>query len=297
MRLSYRIVNVFTLNSAPATSVLPSSMAVAGNSVKFTGNPLCVFEDARGLDDAQMQALALQFNLSETTFLFPSDKAHARVRIFAPGYEMPFAGHPTLGTAFVVDSLQQRGGKVQLELNVGVIPVAAQGNQWELQANAATSRSSQASRAELATALGLHASDLGAQPLWVNTGSEQLIVPLTSADAVRRVSVSYDALLQVTADGPRPQAYVFADTGGDTLLSRFFFTKVGSVVEDPATGSATANLGGWFLANSPSLPLVKIISQGELAGRPSTLRLRIDNTRSIFVAGEVVELGAGSINL
>jgi trans-2,3-dihydro-3-hydroxyanthranilate isomerase len=186
---------------------------------------------------------------------------------------------------------------VQLELNVGVIRVEAQGNQWELQANAATSRAPRASQAEVAKALGLQASDVGAQPLWVNTGSEQLIVPLTSADAVRRVGVSYDALLHVTADGPRPQAYVFADTGNDTLLSRFFFTKTGSVIEDPATGSATANLGGWYLANAPSLPLVKIISQGELAGRPSTLRLRIDSARSIFVAGEVVELGLGSINL
>jgi trans-2,3-dihydro-3-hydroxyanthranilate isomerase len=280
MRLSYRIVNVFTQNRG-----------------KLTGNPLCVFEDARGLDDVQMQALALQFNLSETTFIFPSNKAHARVRIFAPSYEMQFAGHPTLGTASVVDSLQQCGGKVQLELNVGVIPVEAQGNQWELQAKAATSRAPRASQAELAKALGLQASDVGAQPLWVNTGSEQLIVPLTSADAVRRVSVSYDALLQVTADGPRPQAYVFADTGNDTLLSRFFFTKTGSVIEDPATGSATANLGGWHLANSPSLPIIKIISQGELAGRPSTLRLRIDSARSIFVAGEVVELGGGYIEL
>jgi trans-2,3-dihydro-3-hydroxyanthranilate isomerase len=280
MRLSYRIVNVFTQNSG-----------------KFTGNPLCVFEDARGLDDARMQALALQFNLSETTFIFPSDKAHARVRIFAPSYEMQFAGHPTLGTAFVVDSLQQRGGKVQLELNVCVIRVEAQGNQWELQANAATSRAPRASQAELAKALGLQASDVGAQPLWVSTGSEQLIVPLTSADAVRRVGVSYDALLHVTADGPRPQAYVFADTGNDTLLSRFFFTKTGSVIEDPATGSATANLGGWYLANSLPLPLVKIISQGELAGRSSTLRLRIDTESNIFVAGEVVELGGGYIEM
>ena len=111
MRLSYRIVNVFTQSIAPAIPVLPSSMAVTRNSGKLSGNPLCVFEDARGLDDVQMQALALQFNLSETTFLFPSDSAHARVRIFSPSYEMPFAGHPTLGTAFVVDSLQQRGRK------------------------------------------------------------------------------------------------------------------------------------------------------------------------------------------
>ena len=69
---------------------------------RLTGNPLCVFEDGTGLDAATMQALARQFNLSETTFILPSDKANARVRIFTPSYEMPFAGHPTLGTAHVV---------------------------------------------------------------------------------------------------------------------------------------------------------------------------------------------------
>jgi trans-2,3-dihydro-3-hydroxyanthranilate isomerase len=280
MKLNYRIVNVFTQNGG-----------------KLTGNPLCVFEDARGLSDEHMQALALQFNLSETTFIFPSEKADARVRIFAPSYEMQFAGHPTLGTAYVVQSLRGLGSEIKLELNVGVIPVTAKQNEYELQAHPATSRTPRASRADLAKALGLEASDVGAQPLWVNTGSEQLIVPLTSADAVRRVSVSYDALLQVTADGPRPQAYVFADTGSDTLLSRFFFTKTGSVLEDPATGSATANLGGWYLANNLSQPAIKIISQGAQAGRPSTLQLRLDSNGIIFVAGEVVELGAGQINL
>jgi PhzF family phenazine biosynthesis protein len=83
----YRLVNVFA--AAP-----------------LEGNPLCVFEDARGLDETTMQALALQFNLSETTFILPSDNATARVRIFTPTFEMPFAGHPTLGTAHVVRSLQ-----------------------------------------------------------------------------------------------------------------------------------------------------------------------------------------------
>ena len=280
MKLNYRLVNVFSNDGG-----------------KFTGNPLCVFEDARGLDDVQMQALALQFNLSETTFIFPSDKADARVRIFAPSYEMQFAGHPTLGTAYVVQALRRLGREIKLELNVGVIPVTAKSAEYELQANAATSRAPRASQAELATALGLQAKDIGARPLWVNAGSEQLIVPLANVDAVLRVSISYDALLHVTADGPRPQAYVFADTGSDTLLSRFFFTKTGSIIEDPATGSATANLGGWFLANNTSLPLTKTISQGEQAGRPSTLRLRIDAASTIFVAGEVVELGSGTVNL
>src|SRR5436305_8876205 len=103
---AYRIVDVFA--EAP-----------------LEGNPLCVFEDGRGLNDATMQALALQFNLSETTFILPSASAHARVRIFTPTFEMPFAGHPTLGTAHVVRELGGLGDSVTLEMQVGIVPVAA----------------------------------------------------------------------------------------------------------------------------------------------------------------------------
>ena len=121
-RYDYRLVNVF---------------AFAGQAL--TGNPLCVFEDGSGLDDATMQALALQFNLSETTFVFPSDQATARVRIFTPAAELPFAGHPTLGTAQVVRALRSRkdtaGDAVTLEMKAGIIPVEAHGNFWTLQAN------------------------------------------------------------------------------------------------------------------------------------------------------------------
>ena len=278
MRFDYRIVNVFT--------------QAAG---RLTGNPLCVFEDARGLDEAQMQALALQFNLSETTFILPSVTADARVRIFTPGYEMPFAGHPTLGSAHVLRSCQGTGDAVRLELKAGIIPVHAAGDHWELQANPAKTRSPRATTADLAAALGLDVGDLGGPALWVDTGSEQLIVPLASPAAVMRARMSYESLLRVTTDGARPQAYVFAATGPETLLSRFFFDKAGSVLEDPATGSATANLGGWYLAQRASLPLHRSISQGEQAGRPSTLQLRIDRECRVFVAGEVVELGRGYV--
>jgi trans-2,3-dihydro-3-hydroxyanthranilate isomerase len=116
--LAFRIVNVFT-----RTAVL-------------SGNPLCVFEDGRALDGVAMQALARQFNLSETTFILPSDKATARVRIFTPSYEMPFAGHPTLGTAHVVRSLLSAGDALTLDMKAGIIPVNARGDRWTLTANA-----------------------------------------------------------------------------------------------------------------------------------------------------------------
>ena len=280
MRLDYRILNVF-----------------ARPGERLSGNPLCVFEDGSGLDSAQMQALALQFNLSETTFILPSRTADARVRIFTPAYEMPFAGHPTLGTAHVVRSLRRCADRVRLELAAGVIPVAAERDFWELRANTATTRAPRASTAELAAALGLEERDLAGPARWVDAGSEQLIVPLASEDAVRRVQLSIDALRSVTGDGPRAQAYVFAPRADGSLLARFFFSKGESLLEDPATGSATANLGGWMLANGVTLPLALTIAQGEMAGRPSALRLRIDAGRQVFVAGEVIELGRGVVEL
>jgi len=276
---AYRIVNVFT----------------QGRAV-LSGNPLCVFERASALDEARMQALALQFNLSETTFILPSDKASARVRIFTPAYEMPFAGHPTLGTAHVCRALGLGGDRLTLEMTAGVIPVRASGDRWSLEANAPTWRELEEPRLTLAAMLGLEEHDIGERPLWVNTGTEQLIVPLTSAAAVRRVRVRPELLAQFRSAGGRSMAYVFAPVGA-SLLARFFFPKASAVLEDPATGSATANLGGWCLAMQRVLPCEFEISQGEYAGRPSSLRLRVDAERRIFVSGDVIELGRGTIRL
>jgi trans-2,3-dihydro-3-hydroxyanthranilate isomerase len=263
----------------------------------LAGNPLCVFEDARGLDDATMQALALQFNLSETTFILPSAGAAARVRIFTPTFEMPFAGHPTLGAAHVVRDLLATGDALTLEMRAGVIPVTAQGDVWTLQANAPAHRAPTASRAELASMLGLGAADLDTTPpLWVDTGSDQLIVPLASFAAVRRTAPRADAMLAHGSNGQRAMAYVFAREG-DQVLSRFFFPKHGSVIEDPGTGSACANLGGWLLATHARLPQKLTIDQGEAVGRPCRLGLEVTSDRRILVSGRVIEIARGTVTL
>src|SRR5450631_4757085 len=139
----YRIVNVFTQGNNP-----------------FSGNPLCVFENGALLDAARMQALALQFNLSETTFILPSETADARVRIFTPRYEMPFAGHPTLGTAHVCRALGLGGESLRLEMQAGLIAVRAQGDRWTLTAPTPTWREVEEPRGVLARALGLDETDI-----------------------------------------------------------------------------------------------------------------------------------------
>lgn len=279
--LRYHIVNVF------AESAL-------------AGNPLCVFEDGSGLDTAQMQALALQFNLSETTFILPAtDKAAtARVRIFTPGFEMPFAGHPTLGTAHVVRELQNTGDAVRLDMQAGVIPVTAQGDEWTLRANAPKSHAPDVTREQFAQMLGIAASDVLDSALWVDTGSEQLIMPLASADAVERCQPNAELLLRHTVGKKRKGlAYVWARIDDKTIRARFFFTKHASVIEDPGTGSACANLGGWFVAQRAPLPLAVQVLQGDQVGRPCRLGLTVDKDGQIFVSGRVIALGRGEISL
>ena len=280
---AYRIVNVF------------ADPAVPGG--RLTGNPLCVFEDARGLDVAAMQALALQFNLSETVFVLPSERAAARIRIFTPAFEMPFAGHPVLGAAHVVRALRNCGDGLTLETAAGVIPVSVRGGDWTLRANAPQTRAVEAAAGDLAAMLGIAPGDIAGTPLWVNTGNEQLLVPLASPDAVRRCSPDPPRMLGYRNRDGAVKVYVWATLRDNEVLARFFFPKHGAVIEDFGTGSAAANLGGWLLAQQAALPLRRVIRQGEPIARPSRLLLDVDAARNILVTGHVLGLGRGAIAL
>jgi len=276
----FRIVNVFTQDQGA-----------------LTGNPLCVFENAEAFSSETMQGLARQFNLSETTFILPSARAAARVRIFTPTYEMPFAGHPTLGTAHVCRALKRGGDSLELEMQAGVIAVRAAGDRWTLTAPNPSWREVDTPRSSLAAALRLRPGDIGERPMWVKAGKEQLVVPLTSSDAVRRASPDAQLMNGIRSEDGHSMAYVFALDGDHKALARFFFPQGTSIVEDPATGSATANFGAWCLAMQRPLPVDLQISQGELAGRPSHLYLQVSAHGRILVGGDVLEIGRGTISL
>jgi PhzF family phenazine biosynthesis protein len=284
MELAYRILNVFTVDGA-----------------RLSGNPLCVFEDGRGLDDAVMLALARQLNLSETTFILPprAPGATARVRIFTPGFEMPFAGHPTLGTAQVVRALGAGGDRVVLEMEAGLVEVTATGDRWTLRtARPPTTRAPEESPERLAAMLGLAPGGLG-RPLWVDTGVEQLVLPLATPAQVRAVRPD-PALLDRHGRPPgggEVMVLAWSPDGPGRALARFFSVENGVLTEDPATGSACANLGGWHLASGAPRQLSLTVSQGEAVGRPSRLHLAVDAAGAIFVSGEVIELGRGSLRL
>ncbi|VFR29883.1 Phenazine biosynthesis protein PhzF [plant metagenome] len=277
----------------------------------FGGNPLCVFEDARGLTDENMQALAVQFNLSETAFILPpTGDATARVRIFTPMTELPFAGHPALGTAHVLRDLLACGDTIKLEMRAGLVALEARQDDWVFtapmpQGGPRTARPL-AGKADIAAMLGLSVDDLLDEPLWVNTGSEQLLVPVKTPDIVRRVQPdpSQMARWPVSAAGRR-NAYVFApvESAGPTrfgqrALARYFMAKPGSGVdEDPGTGSACANLGGWLIATGRELPTHVKVEQGASIGRPCLLQLEVKRDQTIRVGGRVMTLGRGTISL
>lgn len=279
---TFRLLNVFAIDDDP-----------------FSGNPLAVVEDASSLDDATMQAIARQFNLSESTFVTRcpgTGPAHADVRIFTPGFEMPFAGHPTLGTAYVIG---ERLGleDVVLRVPAGDIPVRHAHDEpgmWVLTANRATITAGSVDRADLATVVGLTAGDLVDEGWWVDSGVDQFLVEVTSADAVRTAAAD-----PVAADrfamSPRGEsmAMVWAWTGPDTIEARFFFGQDGAMMEDPATGSAAANLGS--LLSSRGFRGAVTVSQGAAVARPSRLHIEVTEDGRVRVGGLVRDVGRGTL--
>jgi len=176
------------------------------------------------------------------------------------------------------------------------VPVTSQGDTWTLRAaKEPVTRPVAATRAELAQMVGLPDDAVCDEPLWVNTGSEQLVIPIRSGELVR---AARPVLERITRHGytdarQEAMAYLWAPDG----TVRFFFTQHGAVIEDPATGSACANLGGWFVARGHALPIAMTLRQGDAVARPSQLGLRVDADRGIHVTGSVVELGSGTLEL
>ncbi len=284
---SYRLLNVFA-DSA------------------FSGNPLCVFEDGSGLDDETMLNLARQFNLSETVFLFPtSDPADAVLRIFTPTGELPFAGHPSIGAAHV---LQQRltRNTLTLKTKAGIVPLALDAALWTLtaprEAADALVRPCTMSVAELCGMLNLDTQDAAADPLWIDTGSEQLLLPLNSIEAVQRARPDAGFAQRWPANGlGRKNVFLFAlskpDHGSDSVRARYFFKSASGVGEDPGTGSACINLGAWLYMHVMPIARQVDIIQGVEIGRPCRIRLDVSAQGKISIGGRVIELGGGQINL
>ncbi len=274
----YRIVNVFA-------------------EQRFGGNPLAVFTDAGGLSERDMQLIARQFNLSETVFLFPGDaECAASLRIFTPGYELPFAGHPTLGAAAVLHDMGECGDAFTLRTRSGLIPVTRRDGVFQLSALSAQASPSGLSPAAVAAMLNLDPADLAGPAEWVDAGAEQLLVPLASREAVLRAKPEPEQFKRNAAKVPgKAFAYLWYQQDGLATV-RLFFEQLGAVIEDPGTGSACANLGGWCALNGLA-PLAWRVEQGEAIQRPNVLYLDVGTDGAVLVGGRVMAMGEGVLQL
>ena len=255
----------------------------------FGGNQLAVFRDGRGLDGDVMQALATELNLPETTFVLPAEQGgDHRVRIFTPGRELPFAGHPTVGTAFVLSA--GRDSTVRLEEGAGTLTVTVRDGFTEMEQPLPTF-TPVADPAAIAAQLSLSQADLEpGLPMEVgSSGNAFTFVPVRSIDAVRRA----------TPRGLVDAAYIFARQTvdpGSTVHGRMYAPWQG-IAEDPATGSANGPLGAYLVRHGVSDGRRIVSEQGYEMGRPSLLYVRIAGTRpritSVHVGGNCVIVGGG----
>lgn len=264
----------------------------------FGGNPLAVFPEADGLSDDEMQQIAKQFNLSETVFAFSSETAVADLRIFTPKHELPLAGHPTLGCAFVLKQLKNLPNHFVLNTQAKAVRLQAKNAKMEMAIEGYEIKPSLASHYQLADSLGLATSAIASTAYWLNSGSPQLLLQLLEPQAIEQVKVDYQKLATICQqDGGRTAIYLWYEneTSGQ-ISSRFFYGENGVILEDSGTGSACANLGAYFLSQG-RFPLTCQIHQGDQMDRPNRLSLKLDEKQTIYVGGNVIEVGEGIFSL
>jgi len=293
----------------------------------FGGNPLAVFADARGLSSDEMQTLAREMNFAESSFVLPPEIPGAvkRVRIFTPGYEMPFAGHPTIGATYVlarerVIPLDGPETTAHLQLNIGLtaVTITAQDEKpdfvWMRQRPAEFGEV-WPDVSELAEALGVERDDIAGTG-WpvqiVSTGVPYLIVPLRSLAAIRPLKGIFDRaragsealrhiLLQASGGQPVPvSAYLFTretEAAAHTAHARMFNADPADLLEDAATGSAAGPLGAYFLRHNIVPAGRLVVEQGYEMGRPSLIHVEVDGSGHIGVGGQTVIVGEGVMYL
>ena len=289
--------------------------------VAFGGNQLAVFPDARGIPEHRLLDVTREFNFSETTFVYPpADPAHTRrVRIFTPGAEVPFAGHPTVGTAHVLTAigdipLTGDTTRIVFEEGVGNVPVVIRAERGApVFAQLSVARLPEAgppppSRAAIAAVLGLDVAELldgDWMPEALSCGLPFLFVPLRDLAAVARARVQMDAWEATLKHAWGSEVFVFARGGeraGTDFHARMFAPAL-NVPEDPATGSANAALAGYLAARDPRRDgvLAWCVEQGFEMGRPSLLHVEADvaggTVTAVRVGGATVLMSEGTMEV
>jgi len=266
------------------------------SAVPLKGNPLAVVHDAEGLSDERMAAFARWTNLSETTFLLPptDPQADYRVRIFTPGGELPFAGHPTLGSChawLAAGGQPQHDGEVVQQCGIGLVRVRRDGARLAFAAPPTTVEAVEpAFLARVQDALGLEAGHVR-DAAWLTNGPRQLALLLDDAQTVLALKPNHAALKALTkvgVIGPHPDGHACA------YEVRFFAAPIG-VEEDPVTGSLNANLAQWLIGDGRA-PSQYVAAQGTALGRAGRVFVRRD-AQGLWIGGDVAPCIEGRVTL
>lgn len=266
-------------------------------AVPFQGNPLAVVVDGSGLTDDAMQRFANWTNLSETTFLLPptNPAADYLVRIFTTTMELPFAGHPTLGSChawLAAGGVPRDPDRVVQQCGAGLVTVARQAGGGRLAFAAPPMRRTgdldEATLAEAAAALGIHPSTVIASA-WIDNGPGWLGLQLATAAEVLAITAG-NTDLKIGVVGAYPPGAPFA------YEVRAFFPGVGATFEDPVTGSLNASAAQWLIGNG-RFHAPYVASQGSALGRSGRVHISIDDTGQVWVGGDVVTCVSGSVDL
>lgn len=288
-RLNYRVVDVFT-------------------DTPFLGNPLAVFLDGSSLTGEAMQTIAQEMNLSETVFILPPEEAScaSRLRIFTPGKELPFAGHPTIGATFVLVDEEFVAPDVAnffLQENVGPVPIRREPGETFMAwlTTPEITFGDKHDRAACAAALGLTEQDLvpDVEPQVVSAGVPGVFIALRDKAAVDRAVLDEPAMRNALGDSDALERFIFCPTDGGAY-SRMFVPAMG-IPEDPATGGLTGPLAAYMMRNglvSHASGTRFISEQGVKMGRRSLLHVHIDGdygAKAIEVGGTAVSVGQGTL--
>jgi trans-2,3-dihydro-3-hydroxyanthranilate isomerase len=285
----------------------------------FTGNPLAIFPEAEGLTSDEMQSIAKEMNLSETTFVLPPTdlKARFRLRIFTPTTELPLAGHPVVGTCFVLAErgmipLEEGANRIFQECRAGSLPVdiLVRGKRVEevvMTQSPPRFFDEYDNRALLAAAVGLPEGELlpdGLRAQVVSTAVPQLMVPAASLHHLGRIELDLAAMRRVLEETESDGFMIFTREcvrAGGTVHARMFAPGLGAV-EDPATGSASGALGAYLVKHglSEAKPTARIlVEQGYEMGRPSAIHVEVDADESgpteVRVGGQAVQVAEGNL--
>jgi trans-2,3-dihydro-3-hydroxyanthranilate isomerase len=281
---------------------------------RFGGNPLAVFPDARGLSSEQMQALAMEFNLSETTFVLPPENPqhHAKVRIFTPRSELPFAGHPNVGTGYVLSKRDANPPEHYVfEELAGLVRVHVLPNGARISAPRALSIDIGIPSDVIAACAGLAQAEIASnahEPLVASVGTPFVIAEVASVAALSRASPDIGAFRAAAQQYPevatRFSLLLYARRDGEaTRLAARMFAPLGGILEDPATGSANAALAALLTSLAPgeNADLSYEIVQGVEMGRPSQIiasaRKTAEGPVLASVEGNCVPVLKGSVEL